>query len=60
MITDLVVWGSVAFTLVFVGVWAASPALRVWIERPKHQFLDDVQRYDRASRQATEQERVQP
>lgn len=59
MITDLVVWGSVAFTLVFVGAWAASPALRVWIERPKHRFLDDVQGYDRTSGQATEKERTQ-
>ncbi len=59
MITDLIVWGSVVFTVAFVGAWAASPALRVWIERPKHRFLDDVRGYDRASEPVTEQERTQ-
>lgn len=49
MISDLIVWASVAFTLVFVAAWAASPALRAWIERPKHRFLESVQGYDRAT-----------
>lgn len=49
MISDLVVWSSVALTLLFVAAWAISPALRAWIERPKHQFLDDVQAYDRTA-----------
>lgn len=50
MISDLIVWTSVAFAVAFVMVWAASPALRAWIERPKHQFLASVQGYDRATR----------
>jgi hypothetical protein len=49
MISDLIVWASVAFTLVFVAAWAASPALRAWIERPKHRFLESVQGYDRTA-----------
>lgn len=47
MISDLVVWASVAFAVVFVAAWAASQALRAWIERPKHHFLEAVQGYDR-------------
>ena len=47
MISDLVVWASVAFAVVFVAAWAASPALRAWIERPKHRFLESVRGYDR-------------
>ncbi len=39
MIADLIVWASVAFAVAFVAAWAASPALRAWIERPKHRFL---------------------
>ena len=50
MITDLIVWASVAFTLVFVVAWAASPALRAWIERPKHRFHELSQGYDRSQR----------
>jgi len=50
MISDLIVWGSVAFSVAFLIAWAWSPPLRAWIERPKHQFLDAVRGYDRASR----------
>lgn len=50
MITDLIVLSSVAFTLVFVAAWWLRPGLRVWIERPKHQFHDAVRGYDRAQR----------
>jgi len=58
MISDLVVLASVVFAIVFVGAWLASPALRAWIERPKHRFQEAVQRYDRAQshgRQETEE-----
>lgn len=48
MITGVIVWSSVAFTLAFVAAWWRRPALRAWIERPKHQFHDAVQGYDRA------------
>jgi hypothetical protein len=50
VISDLIVWSSVALALAFVAAWAASPALRAWIERPKHRFLDAVQRYDHEAR----------
>jgi hypothetical protein len=46
MITDLIVWASVVFTVAGVAAWAASPALREWIERPKHRFLESAQQYD--------------
>ena len=50
MISDLIVWASVAFAVVFVAAWAASPALRAWIERPKHHFLEAARQYDAAAR----------
>lgn len=50
MISDLIVWASLAFALMFVAAWAASPVLREWIERPKHRFLEAVQGYDREAR----------
>jgi len=50
MISDLIVWSSVAFAAVFVAAWAASPALRAWIERPKHHFLDAARQYDATER----------
>lgn len=53
MISDLIVWSSVGLTLLFTAAWAVSPALREWIERPKHRFLESVQGYDRAARPAS-------
>lgn len=50
MISDLIVWSSVGLTLIFTAAWALSPALRVWIEQPKHRFLDSVRGYDRGAR----------
>ena len=50
MITDIIVWASVAFTVVFVVAWFLRPNLRLWIERPKYHFQDAVQGYDRAQR----------
>jgi len=50
MITDLVVLASVIFAVLFIVAWFASPALRTWIERPKHRFQDAVQGYDRTQR----------
>lgn len=52
MITDLIVGASVAFTVLFVAAWWLRPGLRVWIERPKHQFHDAVSGYDRAQHPA--------
>lgn len=50
MISDLIVWSSVALSLAFVAAWAVSPALRAWIEHPKHHFLAAAQDYDRETR----------
>jgi hypothetical protein len=50
MITDLIVLGSLVFTVAFIVAWVASPALRAWIERPKHRFHDLSRRYDRSQR----------
>jgi hypothetical protein len=48
VITDLVVLASVAFALAFVAAWLVSPALRAWIERPKHRFHAAAKEYDLA------------
>ncbi|MGE0816700.1 MAG: hypothetical protein AB7O28_12215 [Vicinamibacterales bacterium] len=48
MISDVIVGGAVAFAVVFVAAWLASPRLRTRIERPKHQFQEAVTGYDRA------------
>lgn len=50
MIEGMIVWASVAFAVAFVVAWAASPALRAWIERPKHHFLESARQYDAAAR----------
>jgi hypothetical protein len=47
MITETIVWASVGASLVFVLAWALRPDLRIRMERPKHDFLRAVQRYDR-------------
>jgi len=46
MIADVVVLASVVLTAAFVAGWLVSPALRAWIERPKHRFQNAVQQYD--------------
>ncbi len=48
MITDVIVLASAAFTVAFVAAWLVSPALRNWIERPKHRFHEAVTDYDLA------------
>ena len=48
MITDIVVLASVVLTGGFVAAWCVSPALRAWIERPKHRFHDAARQYDAA------------
>lgn len=52
MIPALIVWASVAFAVLFIVAWAASPGLRAWIEQPKHRFLEAVRGYDRDARPA--------
>lgn len=48
MITDIVVLSSMVLTAAFIAAWLVSPALRAWIERPKHRFQNAVRQYDRA------------
>ena len=48
MITDVIVLGSVAFAVAFAAAWLVSPALRAWIERPKHRFHEAAREYDLA------------
>ncbi len=48
MIANLIVFASLALAVVFVAAWVVRPDLRAWIERPKYQFQDAVQGYDRA------------
>lgn len=46
MITDIIVFASLALTAGFVVGWLVSPSLRAWIERPKHHFQDALRHYD--------------
>jgi hypothetical protein len=48
MITDVIVLGSVAFAVFFAAAWFVSPALRAWIEQPKHRFHEAAREYDLA------------
>ena len=52
MIGDMIVFGSVGLAVAFVVAWIARPELRAWLERPKYQFQNAVQGYDRAQRAA--------
>jgi hypothetical protein len=52
VISDIVVMASVVFALVFVAAWVVSPALRAWIERPKHRFHEAVTEYDLAQQRS--------
>ncbi len=49
MISEFIVWGSLALAAIFTGAWALSPGLRRWIERPGYLFLEAVQSYDRGA-----------
>jgi hypothetical protein len=44
---EVIVFGSIAFALVFGVVWLLRPDVRVWLEQPKHRFQDAARRYDR-------------
>lgn len=48
MITDIIVLVSLVMTGAFVLGWLISPALRAWIERPKHQFQDALRQFERS------------
>ena len=47
---DAIVLATVGFAFAFFAAWLASPGLRAWIERPKHQFQANLQQYDEARR----------
>ena len=47
MITDIIVYLSTGLAAAFVIAWALRPDFREWIERPKHQFLENVRRYEK-------------
>ncbi len=47
MIADIIVFSAVGFAAVFFAAWLVRPDLRAWIERPKYQFQENVQSYDR-------------
>ena len=51
MITDVIVLASVAFAVGFAAAWLVSPALRAWIEQPKHRFQEAAGEYDREQRE---------
>lgn len=48
MLIDLIVAAAVLLSGLFLYFWLRSPALRAHIERPKHVFLEQALRQDRA------------
>lgn len=49
MITDIIVFSSVGFAVIFTAAWVALPNLRQWLERPKYRFQENVQSYDQSA-----------
>jgi len=45
---NVIVTIALAFTVVMLIAWLLSPALRVWIEKPKYRFMASVEQYDQA------------
>ena len=50
--TDLIVFSSIVFIVLFFIAWAVRPDLRAWIEKPKYRFQANVRRYDQAQKAA--------
>lgn len=50
--TDVIVFSSIAFALLFFIAWLVRPELRAWIERPKYRFQANVQSYDQVQKAA--------
>jgi hypothetical protein len=42
----VIVVGSAVFAVAFVLAWLTRPALRAWLEQPKHSLDASVRRYD--------------
>jgi len=53
MMVDWIVFGSIAFGVIFFAAWLVRPDLRAWIERPKYRFQANVQSYDQSQHVAT-------
>lgn len=51
MITNIIVVSSLALAAAFVVVWLVRSDVRERVERPKHRFLDRIERYDRQCRE---------
>lgn len=47
MIAEIIVVVTLVFAAGLTLAWAFSPAVRVWLERPKHTLQDSLLRYDR-------------
>ncbi len=44
---DAIIIVSTLLSLAFFVAWLLLPNLRAWIERPKHRFQEELERYDR-------------
>jgi hypothetical protein len=51
MITDIIVVTSLVLAAAFSLAWLVQRDFRERIERPKHRFLERLERYDRNCRQ---------
>jgi Ser/Thr protein kinase RdoA (MazF antagonist) len=47
---DAIVFGAIAFAVIFTIAWAISPALREWIERPKYGFQQSLEAFEELAR----------
>jgi hypothetical protein len=47
---NIIVALALLFAIMFFAVWAISPRLRAWIEKPNHRFQEDARLYDETLR----------
>lgn len=47
MISAIIVGASLALAALFVAAWLVKPGFRREVEYPKHDFQDQLRRYDR-------------
>lgn len=60
MISAIIVWGSLLGAIMFTVAYLISPRLRTQVEKPKFQFLQQLQNFDRDVTRTSEHERGQP
>ena len=48
---DFLVFGAVAFAVLFTIAWALSPKLREWIEQPKFGFQEKLRFQDNINKE---------